>query len=108
MPVIHIDYDNEQLSEAEIKALVKATHEIVSGVTGIADVPVYAQYPQHKYKIAPIEIFVRFSDHKIKDLDALTSEFKQKLVEWKNQEKFAHKINLTVIPMHWKIEIDIS
>ena len=58
-------------------------------------------------KIAPIEIFVEMSAPKIKDLDKLTGDIKNKIIEWKKETNFAYPINLTIIPMSWKIEIGI-
>jgi hypothetical protein len=68
---------------------------------------VYANKAQIKVKIAPIEIFVEMSAHKITDLDELFSEIKSNLSEWKKTNNFSHPINLTLIPMNWKIEIGI-
>ena len=47
------------------------------------------------------------SAHKIVDQDELMQEIKSKLKEWKDKNNFAHPINLTLIPMQWKIEIGI-
>ena len=69
MPVIRIDFDNEAVYEAEIQALSEATQKIVSEVTGIEDVFVYANNSQIKVKVAPIEIFVQLSSNKIKNVD---------------------------------------
>ncbi len=47
------------------------------------------------------------SAHKIKDEQNLFDSIKQKISEWKKKNKFTHSINLTFIPMNWKIEIGI-
>jgi hypothetical protein len=107
MPIVRIDYDNEKLNEKEILALSQAAQKIVSEVTGIEDVFVYGNSSQIKLKIAPIEVFVEMSAHKITDPDKLIHEIKDKLVEWKKTTDFKHPINLTLIPMQWKIEIGI-
>ena len=107
MPVVRIDYDDEKVEKKEVTALSEEIQKIVSAVTKIKDVFVYANSSQIKIKIAPIEIFVQMSAHKIKDEDALVKEIKSKLSTWKKQSSFQHLINLTFIPMNWKIEIGI-
>ena len=107
MPVIRIDYDDGKVDKKEITALSNEIQKIVSAVTKIKDVFVYANSLQIKIKIAPIEIFVQMSAHKIKDEDSLVDEIKSKLSNWKKKSSFRHLINLTFIPMHWKIEIGI-
>lgn len=107
MPVINIEYDNKKLGKNEIVQLSKAIQKIVSETTKIEDVFVYANSSQIKVKIAPIEIFVQMSAHKIKDVDKLVNEIKSKLFDWKKKNTFHHLINLTFIPMNWKIEIGI-
>ena len=52
MPVIRIDYDNEKISDKDVLALSDAIQGIVSGVTKIEDVFVYANSSQIKVKIA--------------------------------------------------------
>ncbi len=81
--------------------------KVVSEATGIADVFVYANSAKIKVQIAPIEIFVEMSAPKIMDADALIGEIKKKLSEWKAANNFTHPINLTLIPMNWKVEIGI-
>lgn len=107
MPIIRIDWDDEKLKKDEILTLSNAIQKIVSETTGIEDVFVYANSSQVKVKIAPIEIFVEISAHKIKNEDELIEAFKTKLSEWKEKNAFHHPINLTLIPMNWKIEIGI-
>ncbi|MBI2109430.1 MAG: hypothetical protein HYT93_04655 [Parcubacteria group bacterium] len=105
--MINIEYDNEQISEGDIQALSKAVRDIVSEVTGIEDVFTYTNSAHIKVKIAPVEIFVRMSAQKIKDADKLIKELKLKLTDWKQSTDFKYPINLTLIPMEWKIEIGI-
>ncbi len=107
MPVINIEYDGDIVTNEEMQKLADATHEIVSRITAIEDVPVYAHSAQVKCQIAPIEIFIRLSAHKIKDANALTAEIKQNLSAWKHEKAYPHPINMTLIPMNWNIEIDI-
>lgn len=107
MPVIRIDYDDAKVETSDITALSEAIQKIVSGATHIDDVFVYANSSQIKIKIAPVEIFIQMSAHKISDEDALVKEIKSKLSSWKKKTSFSHPINLTFIPMNWKIEIGI-
>lgn len=107
MPIIRIDFDDNVVPESEIKSLSIGFQEIVSRVTGIEDVFVYANSAQIKYKVAPIEIFVEMSASKIPDLDALMLQFKTDLREWKESIGFTHSINLTVNPQNWKFEVGI-
>src|SRR5438105_619536 len=107
MPIIRIDFDGKRVSETEMNQLSQVGQKIVSDVTGIEDVFVYANSSQITYKIAPIEIFIEMSAHKIKDQDKLIGEVKEKLSNWKKEANFNHPINLTLIPMQWKMEIAI-
>lgn len=105
--MIHIEYNNVSVMERDAEVLSKAICAIVSEATGIKDVFVYANTARIKVQVAPIEVFIRMTAAKIKDEDALMHEIKAKLAEWKTSANFQHPINLTLIPMHWKIEIGI-
>ncbi len=107
MPIIRVDYDNEQISDSDIHAMCAAIREIVSDVTKIEDVFVYGNSSEIKMKVAPVEVFVEMSAHKIKNLDSLTAEFVSRIKEWKSENNFTTPINLSIIPMPWKIEIGI-
>lgn len=107
MPTIRIDYDNEKVSEQEIKNLSEAAQKIVSEITKIEDVFVYANSSQIKIKVAPIELYVQMSAHKIENLDELFDQIKNRISEWKNKENFKQPINFTLMPMTWKFEVDI-
>lgn len=107
MPFIKIEYDNNKLSENDIHLLSEAVQKIVSEITQIDDVFVYANSAQIKVKIAPIEIFVEMSAHKINDVDELIGKIKAGLSNWKKESVFKHPINLTLIPMQWKVEVGI-
>ncbi len=107
MPLINIEFDDGIVKKQEIVSLSDAIQKIVSRVTGIADVFVYANSAQIKVQIAPVEIFVHMSDHKIKNEDTLIADIKAQLAQWKKDVSFPHPINLSLIPMHWKIEIGI-
>ena len=107
MPMINIEFDDKVVSDKDILLLSNAIQKIVSETTHIEDVFVYANCARIKVKIAPIEIFIRMSAHKINDRNKLVGEIKQKLSDWKIQSKFKHKINMSFIPMDWNIEIGI-
>ena len=107
MPLIRIEFDNEVVSDHDARALSIAVREIVAKETSIEDVFVYANSAQIKIQIAPIEVFVEMSAHKIKDVNELTDKIKESLTTWKRKESFSHSINLTLIPMTWRIEIGI-
>ena len=103
MPLIKLEYDDAKVPDKDIEELSKAVRDIVSETTGIADVFVYANSAKIKVQIAPIEIFVEISAPKIKDADALIGEIKKKLSSWKAANSFGYPINLTLIPMNWKV-----
>ena len=107
MPVINIEYDDSKLKEKEVLSISEAIQKIVSEATHIEDVFVYANTSKIKIKIAPIEIFIQMSAHKIKNRGELVQEIKSKLRAWKGKTSFKHKINFTFIPMDWNIEIDV-
>lgn len=105
MPIIRIDFDDEVLGKDDIVALSKAIQKIIAEVTHIEDVFVYANSAQIKLNIAPIEIFVEMSAHIFADEDKMIWEIKQQISTWKNENRFSHPINLTIIPMKRKMEI---
>ena len=83
MPLIRIEYDNKIVESEAVAALADATQKIVSEVTNIDDVFVYANSSEIKVKVAPIEVFVEMSAHKIKDVDTLTKELTTRISDWK-------------------------
>jgi len=107
MPVVRVEYNDAVVNESDANIVCKAAQAVVSEVTGIADVFVYGNSSHIKVKVAPIEIWVEMSDFKISDEDGLIKELKNKFHAWKIESKFSHPINLTLIPMHWKVEIGI-
>ena len=107
MPLINIKYDNEKVDASDVKVLSEGVQKIVSKITGIEDVFVYADSSEIKIKIAPIEVFIQMSANKINNQDKLMAEIKSALIDWKSKNKFLYPINLTLIPMNWKVEIGI-
>lgn len=110
MPVINIEFDDTKVGQDEALALSKAIREIVLGVKyakKVDDVFVYANSSPIKVNTHPIEIFVQISAYKIKDESKLMDEIKSKLSDWKKKNSFKYPVNLTLIPMRWKIEIGI-
>lgn len=107
MPIVRIDYDNAQLTHDEAVTLSTTMQKIVSETTKIQDVFVYTNSSQIKIQIAPVEVFIEMSAHKIQDREKLVAEIKEKLSAWKKTSMFRHSINLTLIPMDRNIEIGI-
>lgn len=107
MPIIRIEFDDNKIDNNAIEQLSKAVQTIVSQITGIADVFVYGNSSQIKINIAPIEIFVEMSAHKIDNIDTLFESIKSQLSERKQSNSFSLPINLTIIPMHWKFDTGI-
>lgn len=108
MPVVRVDFDQEKVSAEEVKQFVKGLHEVISSTTNIEDVPVYANASQFSYAIAPVEVFIQLSDHKVNDASELTQILKENLIAWTQDNGFKHLINMTFIPMKWNIEIEIN
>jgi hypothetical protein len=107
MPMINVEYNTEQVPDNDIEILSEGIRDIVSHATDIEDVFVYGNSAKIKVQTAPIEIFIRMSAQKIDNIDVLFSKIEIKLKEWKTETKFPHPINLTLIPMNWKIAIGI-
>ena len=107
MPIIRIDYDNEQVSNEDVQKVSHAVRDIVSEVTKIDDVFVYANSSEIKINVAPVEIFIEMSAHKIADPDALLKEIVERIRVWKKENDFTVPLNISLIPMPWKIEIGV-
>jgi hypothetical protein len=107
MPTIRIDYDDKKLTDEDISSLSNAIQKIVSDITGIEDTFVYAQSPHLKIKVAPIEVCVQISATKVSNKDDLFNNIKTRLSDWKKTNNFNFPINLTLMPMDWKFEVDI-
>lgn len=107
MPMIEIKFDDSKVTDSEISELSISIQKIVSKITGIADVFVYANSAEIKVQVAPIEIFISMSAHKIVDASKLVANIKSQLAQWKKINSYKQPINLTLIPMQWNIEIGI-
>lgn len=107
MPTIRIDYDDMKIGDEKVFELSNAVQKIVSEITGIKDTFVYAQSPKIKVKVAPLEIYIQMSASKITNVDELFGKIQVQLSAWKKDSGFQYPINLTLIPMQWKFEIDI-
>jgi hypothetical protein len=105
MPLIKIEYDDTKIDKKDITNLSTAIQKIVSQITKIEDVFVYTNSAQIKIQIAPIEIFIEMSAHKIANIDILMIDIVDQLKQWKQENNFQIPINLSIIPMHRKIEI---
>ena len=107
MPIVRIDFDKEKVSMIDAEALSQAVQKIVAEETKIEDVIVYANNAEIKIKAWPIEIFVQMSEQKIVNEDELFEALKSRIVVWKKESNFAHPMNLTFIPMRWRIEVGL-
>ncbi len=105
--MINVEYNTEQVPDVDAEAISEGIREIVSSITKIEDVFVYANSSKIRIKTAPIEIFISMSAGKIDNLELLFNEIETKLKEWKSEHSFPHPINLTVIPMNWKFTTGI-
>jgi hypothetical protein len=107
MPMITIKFDSKKVDDSKIIELSDALQKIVSETTGIKDVFVYADSPRIVVAIAPIEVFIEMSASKIEDVEALFMILKDKIKDWKDLTTFEYPINMTLIPMNWKFEVNI-
>ena len=107
MPVIHIEFDDSKVIDEDAHQLCVAAQKIVSEVTKITDVFVYGNSARIKIGIAPIEIFVSISAHKVPSVEGMLAELKNRFSDWKQGVRFKHPINLTLTPMPWKFETGI-
>lgn len=107
MPVIRIEYDSQLISEVKAQALCKAAQNAVVQATGIDSTFVYGNASQITIDIAPVEIWVEVSAHKVPDPEKTSKLIRAELQQWKLHENFEHPINLTLIPMNWQLELDI-
>ena len=105
--MITIKYDDKKVQDDSIVTLSHAVQKIVSEATGIPEVFVYADSPNIKIDVAPIEVFIEMSASKIADKELLFTEIKIKLTEWKKENTFAYPLTITLIPMDWKFEVGI-
>lgn len=107
MPLINIEYDDSKINLQKIEELSIAVRDIVSKATGIEDVFVYANTSIVKIRVAPLEVFVNMSAKLIKNEESLIEEIKLNLKKWKKDTKFDYPINLTLVPMNWRVEVGI-
>jgi hypothetical protein len=107
MPVIRLEYDNAVVTEHEANAICGAVQQIVAAAPGIKEVFVYGNSSHIKVNVAPIEIWIELSAHIVTDADALAAYCRDGLSKWKADTNFPHAINLTLIPMSWKLELNI-
>lgn len=105
--MITIEYDDQVISQNEVKILAEDTRHIVIEETDIKDVFVYANSAQIKIAVAPIEIFIQAKPNKLPDPDATTERIATRLGEWKQANHFSHKLNVTVIPADWHLKLGI-
>jgi hypothetical protein len=107
MPIIRVQYDNNKFQKEFLNELVVELQKIVSEATKIKEVFVYVNSAEITYLADPIEIFIEMSASKIDNLDELFKTISNKVKNWKQESGFSIPINLTLIPMNWKLEIGI-
>jgi hypothetical protein len=107
MPVIHIEYDETVVTEANAQLLCEVMHDIAAQATQMEDAPVYAVASRIHFAIAPIEIFIQMSSDTIDDIDELMRLLKENMADWKTKLNYPHKINMTLVLTEWKVEVDI-
>ena len=107
MPVIRIEYDPAVVTDFRARALCKAAQSAVIEATGIPETFVYGNASEIRIDIAPVEIWVEVSAHKVPDPAKTAQDIRVKLEAWKKAENFGANINLTLIPMQWQLELDI-
>jgi hypothetical protein len=106
MPVIRVEYDSKLVSEVKAQALCKAAQTAVIEATGIPETFVYCNSSQITIGIAPVEIWVEISAHKVPEPAKTAKDIRAKLAAWKQAEGFEQPINLTLIPMDWILELE--
>jgi hypothetical protein len=107
MPVIRIEYDPAVVTDFRARALCQAAKAAVVAATGIPETFVYGNASQIRVDVAPVEIWVEVSTSKVPDPAKTAADIRAKLSEWKQQDNFGAKINLTLIPMQWQLELEI-
>lgn len=105
--MITLEFDDRKVTDAEATELAKALRHIVAEVTRIEDVFVCANSARIKVQVAPIEVFVWMDGREIKDGGILMAGMKSRLSDWKQTSGYEHSINLSLIPMNWRVEIGI-
>jgi hypothetical protein len=105
MPIIYLEFDESKVSREDAESLANAFQQIVKAETRIEDVVVYGNDSLIKVAAHPLELFVQMSAHKIQDANDLLDRLSSRLATWKDSFDLAHKINLTLDPKPWKINI---
>ena len=110
MPTIKILFDDAKVSNEEVAELGEGLRHICLGSENL-DNPTfafaYANSPEVKVNMEPIEVYILISQEMILDADKLFVEIQHKLASWKKEAGFKQQVNLTLMPMDWKIEVGI-
>lgn len=106
MPVVRVEYDSTLVSDVKAQTLCKAAQTAVIEATGIPETFVYGNASQITIDIAPVEIWVEVSAHKVADPAKTAKDIRAKLAAWKQAEGFEQPINFTLIPMDWILELE--
>ena len=107
MPLIQVLYDDTKITTAKMEKFCRAVKEVVADVTGINEVFVWGNSATIKIDVDPIEVIIEMSDHKVSDLEKLTSDISERVSAWKKENNFTTPATITVIPMHWKFILGV-
>ena len=106
--LIYIDFNKELFPKEEIVRLTEIFQSIIENIAKVENsVPTYASTYNTSRNIYPVEIFVKVSRIHFNKRKNFTENLKNGIVEWKKQNNFEHKVNLTIIPMDWELALDI-
>lgn len=106
--LLYIDYDSSIISIEDIKRYATEIEKIISETTEIEEhTPTYVRTTDFSLNAAPIEIFLQVSLKFLTDEDKLLCSLRDALSVRKNKENITHNINLTLMPMTWKFELNI-
>ena len=105
--MVTIRYDGGKVASEEAAALASIMRKLVTEAVKVKDVFVYADEALLAIGVDPIEVFVQVNAQKTSDPAALMDKITQTLTVWKQQNNFAHPINLNIIPVEWHAKFGI-
>ena len=105
--MINVKFDDSKINDQKITELSHALIKIVQDATGIPEVFVYADSPRIKIDVAPIEVFIEMSAHKVQDKEILFEKIRNGISAWKKESGFDYPVTVTLTPVDWKFEVGI-
>ena len=106
--LIYIDYNKSMISVDQIERYARGIEKVVSETTKIEDhTPTYVRATDFTLNAAPIEIFLQVSPKFLTDEEELMLNLRYALGVWKEQANIHHPINITLMPMTWRFELNI-